>query len=185
MCRWSEARNVLERAACSACWPGTAAHWSGGEPEPGPPSPSAAHWEPDGAETVPACKQHTNTIQCIHKSVIKNSKSKNKMTNQCFYYLSFFLSPFFSMNPHTSAQVSMFVRKSSIVYNEYNIVFTFYPSYKATIWWCNWQGTYLLCHSGSCAASWEALWSRLTVCPKSSLWPEATHQTHWRWTTPK
>lgn len=76
------------------------------------------------------------------------------------------------MKPHTSAHVSMLVRKSSVVYEEQTV--RKFPS--SDSWWCKWQETSLLCYSGSCAASWEVLWSPLTVCPKSSLWPEATHQ---------
>lgn len=46
-------------------------------------------------------------------------------------YLSFFLSPFFSIKPHTSAQVSMLVRKSSIVCEEVSITeLQFHPSLK-------------------------------------------------------
>lgn len=42
-------------------------------------------------------------------------EKKAKKDNLHCHYLSFFLSPFFNMKPHTSAHVSMLVRKSSIV----------------------------------------------------------------------
>lgn len=42
-------------------------------------------------------------------------QKKAKKDNLHCHYLSFFLSPFFNMKPHTSAHVSMLVRKSSIV----------------------------------------------------------------------
>lgn len=47
------AHSVLGHAACSGCWPGTAARWSGGGPEPDPPSPSAAPSGPGGGGTKP------------------------------------------------------------------------------------------------------------------------------------
>lgn len=149
--RWSEARSVPERAACSECWPETAAHRWGGGPEQDPLSPSAAQWEPGGAGTGPVWEEHTHTNTHIRKSVIKKQESKSKNKQQPFHYLSFFLSPFFSMKPHTSAQTSMLLRKSSIVCREQKVktflsflslYFSFTPNTKAADDVTDWKQTY-------------------------------------------
>lgn len=58
-----------------------------------------------------ACLQDTHShTSRLHKWI----KVKSFVARMCFHYLSFFLSPFFSMNPQTSAQVSKLVTKSSM-----------------------------------------------------------------------
>lgn len=58
-----------------------------------------------------ACLQDTHS----HTSKLQKwIRVKSFLALMCFHYLSFFLSPFFSMNPQTSAQVSKLVTKSSM-----------------------------------------------------------------------